>query len=227
MARPLESSATAPAPSRGGVLLDAGAAEIADRCAVTRACAGHPEAFAEVVRRHSSGLRTLCARLLHDGRLGEDLCQETFARAFSQLGSFRGRGSFRHWLYSIAANGCRDFLRAGSRSERPADLSGEELWTARDPEREVGARQSMAALSAALAGLPPGCREAFVLFHLDGLSYEEMSGLTGVRVSALKVRVHRARELLRQRLGEAIDVAGAPSPERRRAGRLWGPTRAR
>jgi RNA polymerase sigma-70 factor (ECF subfamily) len=212
MARPLESSVAVPAPSRGGVPLDAGSAEMADRFAVARACAGHPEAFAEVVRRHASGLQSLCSRILHDGRLGEDLCQETFARAFSQLGTFRGDGSVRHWLYSIAANGCRDFLRAGSRSEWPVDLSGEELWTAQDPEREVGARQSMAALSAALAGLPPGCREAFVLFHLDGLSYEEMSALTGVGVSALKVRVHRARELLRQRLGEAIEVAGDAGP---------------
>jgi RNA polymerase sigma-70 factor (ECF subfamily) len=207
MARPLESSAADPAPSHGGVPLDPGAAEVADRSAVARACAGHPEAFTEVVRRHTSGLRLLCTRLLHDGRLGEDLCQETFARAFSRLDTFRGQGSFRHWLYSIAANGCRDFLRAGSRGERPSGLSGEELWTACDPEREVGARQSMEALVDALALLPKGCRQAFVLFHLEGLSYEEMSELTGVGVSALKVRVHRARELLRHRLGEALEVA--------------------
>jgi RNA polymerase sigma-70 factor (ECF subfamily) len=212
MARPLESPATEPAPPVAGVAPDADATEVADRFAIARACAGHPEAFAEVVRRHASGLQSLCARLLHDGRLGEDLCQEAFARAFSRLGSFRGEGTVQHWLYSIAANGCRDFLRAGCRSERSARLSGEELWTARDPEREVGARQSMEALAAGVAHLPPACREAFVLFHLDGLSYEQMSALTGVGVSALKVRVHRAREMLRRRLGEALEVVDAAGP---------------
>lgn len=211
MARPLERTAADVAPARG-VPLDAGSAELADRSAVARACAGHPEAFAEVVRRHTSGLQSLCSRLLHDGRLGEDLCQEAFARAFSRLDTFRGQGSVRHWLYSIAANGCRDFLRAGGRCERPASLSGDELWTARDPEREVGARQSMEALAAALARLAPACREAFVLFHLDGLSYEQMSALTGVGVSALKVRVHRAREALRRELGEAVEVADLAGP---------------
>jgi RNA polymerase sigma-70 factor (ECF subfamily) len=144
--------------------------------------------------------------------MGEDLTQETFARAFSRLGSFRGQGTVQHWLYSIAANGCRDFLRAGGRSERPANLSGEELWTACDPEREAVARQSVAALVAAVAGLPPACRQAFILFHLEDLSYEQISELTGVGVSALKVRVHRARELLRRRLGEAAEVVSAAGP---------------
>ncbi len=213
MARPLDSlAAETAAPPLAGVALEAEATEVADRCAVARACAGNTEAFGEVVRRHASGVRSLCARLLHDGRLGEDLCQEAFVRALSRLDSFRGEGTVRHWLYSIAANGCRDFLRAGCRSERPASLSGEELWTAWDPEREVGARQSMEALAAGVAHLPPACREAFVLFHLDGLSYEQMSALTGVGVSALKVRVHRARALLRRRLGEALEVPGSAGP---------------
>lgn len=212
MARPLESSAAERTSRADDAAPEAGATEVADRSAVARACSGDPDAFAEIVRRHASGVRMLCTRLVHDGRLGEDLCQDAFVRAFSRLGSFRGEGTVRHWLYRIAANGCRDFLRAGGRFERPAHLSGEELWTARDPEREVGARQSMEALGAAVAGLPPACREAFVLFHLDGLSYEEMSALTGVGVSALKVRVHRAREALRRRLGEALEVADAVGP---------------
>jgi len=217
MARPPESFSAHVAPATGAVLharaaAEAGATERADRKAMARARAGHPEAFAEVVRRHASALHSLCSRIVHDGRLGEDLCQEAFARAFSRLGTFRGQGSVRHWLYSIAANGCRDFLRSGGRFERPADLSGDELWTARDPEREVGARQSMEALAAALAHLAPACREAFVLFHLDGLSYEEISALTGVGVSALKVRVHRAREALRRELGDALEVAGTAGP---------------
>lgn len=180
---------------------------MADRRAVARARAGHPEAFEEVVRRHESGLLSLCSRLVHDGRQGEDLTQEAFARAYSRLGSFRGRSTFRHWLYRIAANGCRDFLKSGGRSERPSDMSGDELWTLRDPERDAVARQSLEALGDAVAGLPPATRNAFVLFYLENLSYEEISEATGVGVSALKVRVHRARALLRRRLGGVLEPA--------------------
>ncbi len=203
IARVLDSPAAATAPR----IRDIAAVEIADRRAVARARAGHREAFEEVVRRHESGLHSLCSRLLRDGRLGEDLTQEAFARAYSRLDSFSGRGSFRHWLYRIAANGCRDFLKSGGRSESPSEMSGDELFTARDPERDAVARQSVEALWEAVAALPPACRNAFVLFYLENLSYEEMSVATGVAVNALKVRVHRARELLRRRL---VGVLEAP-----------------
>jgi len=203
MAQPLESF---PAPTAQ----DAAAAEIADRRAVARARAGHPEAFEEVVRRHAHGLLSLCSRLLNDGPLGEDLAQEAFARAYARLSSFRGQGTFRHWLYRIAANGCRDYLKAGERSEQPCALSGDELRTALDPERDAAARQALVALLDAVAALPPACRSAFVLFHIESLSYEEIARLTGVRVPALKVRVYRARQLLHRRLGERVEALEAP-----------------
>lgn len=189
-----------------GAAVEIAAVEDADRCAVARACAGHPEAFEEIFRRHSSGVRSLCARLLHDGPLGEELTQDTFAKAFSRLATFRGQGTVRHWLYRIAANGCRDVLRSG-RTQNAAAYTGEELWT-RDPERDAVARQSLEALAGAVAGLPPACRQAFLLFHVEDLSYEQISALTGVAVGALKVRVHRARELLRRRLGEMAEAPG-------------------
>jgi RNA polymerase sigma-70 factor (ECF subfamily) len=164
-----------------------------------------------VVRRYESGVLSLCSRLLHDGEMGEDLAQETFTRAYSRLGTFRGRSTFRHWLYRIATNGCRDFLKSGERSESPSDMSGDELWTSRDPERDAVARQSLHALSEAVAGLPPASRKAFVLFYLENRSYEEISETTGVAVNALKVRVHRARQLLRRRLGGMLE-ASSPAP---------------
>ncbi len=200
MARLRDRSAAAPMRRTGAALEIAAAAELADRTAVARACTGHPEAFEEVFRRHARGVRSLCARLLHDGPMGEELTQDTFAKAFSRLDTFRGQGTVRHWLYRIAANGCRDVLRSG-RAHPADDYGSEEQWTW-DPERDAVARQSLQALSVAVGGLPPACRQAFLLFHLEDLSYEQMSALTGVGVGALKVRVHRARELLRRRLAE-------------------------
>ena len=188
----------APLASRPLALLDAG--ERADRRAVARALAGDGEAFGAVVRRHARGLVALCARLVGDARVGEELAQEAFARAFARLSTFRGECSFRHWLYRIAVNGCRDFQKAGGRAEEGARLTGDEPCTGSDPERDAEAREELAALGRALAALPAPYREAFTAFHLDNLSYEEIAAITGVRVNALKVRVHRARLMLRSRL---------------------------
>ncbi len=191
----------APAPDEGGVpdLVD-----LADREAVERTLDGDTEAFAGVVRRHGSGLVAMCARVLRNRHLGEELAQEALARAYSSLGSWRGTGRFRHWLYRIATNCCRDYFKAGARAERPAELDGDELVTARDPEREMAARQLAAALESEVARLPPAYRESFVLFHAENMAYDEIHAITGVSVSALKVRVHRARLMLRRALGDLL-----------------------
>lgn len=180
-------------------------AEVADRDAVERTLAGDTDAFAGVVRRHAGGLVGMCSRMVSDPRLGEELAQEALARAYTRLASFRGDCRFRHWLYRIAVNGCRDWLKAGARAERASDLSGDELVSAVDPERDAAARQAVLALQRALAALPAKYREAFTLFHVENLPYEEIEAATGVRVNALKVRVHRARLMLRERLGDLLD----------------------
>lgn len=178
---------------------------MADLNAVARTLAGDPRAFAGVVRRHGRGLTALCSRTVRDPRLGEELAQEAFARAFASLASFRGDCRFRHWLQRIAVNGCRDFLKAGARAERPSALTGDEVVCDLDPERDAAARQAVSALGDVLAELPAKYREAFTLFHVENLGYEEIEAITGVRTNALKVRVHRARAMLRARLGDLLD----------------------
>lgn len=180
-------------------------AEVADRDAVARTLEGDADAFAGIVRRHARGLVGVCARMLDDARLGEELAQDAFTRAYSNLGSFRGDCQFRHWLYRIAVNACRDFLKAGARAERPHDLTGDELVTDVDPERASAARQAVTALAEAVAALPPKYRVAFTLFHVENMPYEEIEVVTGVKVNALKVRVHRARLMLRERLGDLLE----------------------
>jgi RNA polymerase sigma-70 factor (ECF subfamily) len=179
-------------------------ADAADREAVERTLDGDTEAFAGVVRRHGSRLVAICARVVRDRHVGEELAQEALARCYSNLGAWRGDGRFRDWLYRIGMNCCRDYLKAGARAERPAVLTGDELSTARDPESELGGRQLMAALEAEIARLPPAYRESFVLFHGENLAYDEMHAITGVSVGALKVRVHRARLMLRRALGDLL-----------------------
>lgn len=179
-------------------------ADAADRDAVQRTLDGDREAFAGVVRRHGTGLVALCARVAGDRHLGEELAQEALARAYSSLGSWRRDGRFQHWLYRIAMNCCRDYLKAGARAERPSDLAGDELVSPRDPERDVADRQLAAAVEAEVGRLPPAYREAFLLFHGEHMDYEQIRAITGVSVGALKVRVHRARRMLQRALSRVL-----------------------
>ncbi len=176
--------------------------EAADREAVERTLDGDVEAFAAVVTRHGEGLAGLCARMVGDRHLGEELAQEALARAYTRVGGWRRDCRFRHWLYRIAVNCCRDYLKAGARAEEPAGTGADQVPAPRDPEREVAGRELMGALQAALGRLPSKYREAFVLFHVEGMGYEEIRAITGASVAALKVRVHRARLMLRRALGD-------------------------
>jgi RNA polymerase sigma-70 factor (ECF subfamily) len=175
-------------------------ADAADRDAVERTLDGDREAFSGVVRRHGSGLVAFCARVAGDRHLGEELAQEALARTYSSLGTWRGDGRFRHWLYRIAMNCCRDYLKAGARAERPSLLADDDLVAPRDPERDLADRQLAAVLETEVGRLPPAYREAFVLFHGEHMDYEQIRAVTGVSVGALKVRVHRARRMLRSAL---------------------------
>ena len=167
---------------------------------MARVLEGDTEAFAGAVRRHGGRLVALCARLTGDRGLGEELAQEALARAFAGLGSWRGDGTFRSWLSRVAVNCFRDWRKAGARAERPAELDPSVASSAPDPEREASGRELGAALAAAIGRLPPANREAFILFHVENLPYEEIRAITGVSVNALKVRVHRARQRLLEEL---------------------------
>ncbi len=188
-------AATTPAPGPPFDLSDT-----ADRDAVERVLGGDVEAFAGIVRRHGPRLVGLCARLTGSREVGEELAQESLARAFERLGTWRGDGRFRAWLSRVAVNASRDWRKASARGERPLEAGPLVEANAPDPERRAGDRELAAALEAAIARLPDASREPFVLFHVEHLPYEEIRTITGVSVSALKVRVHRARMRLLEEL---------------------------
>jgi RNA polymerase sigma-70 factor (ECF subfamily) len=198
----ISSSASPPFPGRGDV---AGLSEAADADAAQRVLQGDTDAFATIVRRHGQNLTALCSHIVGSAHLGEELAQESLARAYSRLGSWRGDCAFRHWLRRIAVNCCRDFLKAGARAEKPTQFLDEELVCLKTPESETDNKRIITALNLAIQELPAKYREAFVLFHVENLDYEQIKEITGISVGALKVRVHRARHLLRTALGSMIE----------------------
>lgn len=175
----------------------------ADEGVLTRAAAdGDHEAFRALVDRHYDPALRYAMRMLGRRADAEDAVQDAFVRVYRSLPRYRHQGQFRAWLFRILVNRCRTV--AAGRTRREAVLVPVEELTGSpggEPPRN-GAPFQLAAIERALATLPVSLREAFLLKHVEELTYEEMVDVTGASVSALKMRVSRAREGLRSELQE-------------------------
>jgi RNA polymerase sigma-70 factor (ECF subfamily) len=162
---------------------------------VARILGGDTEAFGLIVRRYETSLLRFAARMLGSDGDAEDAVAESFVRAFRHLASCREPARLRTWLYRIVANRCKSHL-----ARRPrADVSLDDAPPMADPadnEAALERAEQLGLVQRALLQLSPEKRAAFVLKHVEGLSYEEMAAITGERVPTLKMRVHRAREAL-------------------------------
>jgi RNA polymerase sigma-70 factor (ECF subfamily) len=162
---------------------------------VARARSGDLGAFEELYRRHVNGVYALCLRMTADPARAEDHTQETFVRAWQKLASYRGEARFPAWLSRVAINVVRGEWRTRGRREereRPLDESA-----ASPPAPPRGAALD---LERAIAGLPAGAREVFVLHDVEGYRHEEVAGLLDVKPGTSKSQLHRARKLLREAL---------------------------
>jgi RNA polymerase sigma-70 factor, ECF subfamily len=170
---------------------------------VRHALAGRAHAFDELVDRHYDRCLRYAARLLGNRQDAEEACQDAFLRAYRALDSYAESDRFGAWIYRILINRCRSYaVRRRGTMEDSTDNSVLATLTSRyDPDVEqLGLREELAR---AIAMLDLEQREAFVLKHVDDLGYDEMSALTGVGVSALKMRVNRACVRLRELLTDA------------------------
>lgn len=151
------------------------------------------------MRRHYADCYRFAYRMLGERADAEDVVQETFVRAFRGLGGYDDRDRFRAWLLRIASNRCRSF--GSRRAWRSARLR---LYHAlvEPPAVAPSGDITVEDVQRALGGIAPKLREAFLLKHVEGLSYQEMMGVTGASESALKMRVKRACEALERMLGD-------------------------
>lgn len=174
-----------------------------DDVLVRRVLAGDTSAYATLVERYRPTLGRFAVRMLSNQADAEDVLQETFIRAYRSLARCEA-GRFHSWLFGILINRCR--THAAQRARRQHFVSSDE-WTVASAASEPPAAADdewRSALQKALEQLPDEQREAFLLKHVEDLSYEEMQELTGVRIPALKMRVFRAREALRRNLQERV-----------------------
>lgn len=170
---------------------------------IERSRQGDLDCFNQLVERYQRDVYNLCLRMLGDPHAAEDATQEAFISAFKGVGRFRG-GSFRAWLFTIAANASRDRLRTLRR--RPA-VSLDALTVDMDvdcrqpsPEDYAMGRERGEEIARALDALPPEMRLAVILRDIEGLEYEEIARITSSSMGTVKSRISRGRERLRRSL---------------------------
>lgn len=162
-----------------------------------RARSGDDAAFAELVEFFHARCLRYARYMLGDDEDAEEAVQDTFVRVYDHLGQFRPDARFEPWLFRILANRCRT-ARERRRRRESLVVTGELPAVAADTSD--AAQDLMEEVEAALDRLPTEQREAFLLRHVEDLSYEDMAVITGVRLSALRMRVKRACDALRTRL---------------------------
>jgi RNA polymerase sigma-70 factor (ECF subfamily) len=171
-----------------------------DGAVVRRVLGGEVEAFGVLVERYRRAYGRYAVALLRDPDAAADAVQEAFIRAYEGLRTCREPDRFGAWFFRILQNQCRNALARG-RDKETVELGAVEVAGRERADGAVERAELAQALDAALATLTADQREAFVMKHVEGRSYEEMASLIGVGVDALKMRVHRARDALREQLG--------------------------
>lgn len=159
-----------------------------DRTAL-RAARGDRAAFEAVCRELADDVWRYCRALTGDHDLAHDAAQDTFVRAATAIGRFRGDAPVRVWLLAIARRAVADAIRREQRQRRSRPVADVPVGSAPDHAGHVDVQHLIADLEDSL-------RQAFVLTQVIGLSYEEAAAAAGTRVGTIRSRVHRARARL-------------------------------
>ncbi len=175
-----------------------------DSATITRAKLGDIDAFTRIVEAYYARCLRFAASMLRNPDEAEDVVQDAFVRLYRALPRYEERQRFESWLFQILGNCCRtantvavrESIRSSDDERALAQLpAGDRADHRLDNEWSIAVRQ-------ALAEVPEYNREIFVLHYIEGFSYEEIERMTGVKRSALKMRVKRASDFLRGRLGK-------------------------
>jgi RNA polymerase sigma-70 factor, ECF subfamily len=167
---------------------------------VQRACAGDPRAFERLYREHAGRVYGLCLRMTRDVQLAEDCTQDTFINAWRALPRFETRSSLSTWLHRIAVN----VSLAKRRKVSPVEPLPEDTDEIRVEEWALETPVEVEEIESAIGELPDGARDALVLHALYGYSHGEAAQMLGIAEGTCKAQLHRARKLLRERLGVEV-----------------------
>jgi RNA polymerase sigma-70 factor, ECF subfamily len=187
---------------------------------VARSIRGDTDSFNELILRWERPIYVLAYRTIGREEDARDVCQETFLRAFRALPGFRGQAKFSSWLYRIALNLCRDWMRRERRApvlQFPEDVDPIEHAAATEPSESIEdlvARKDLTRIvERAMARLPEEQRTAIVLKEYHGLTFQEIADVVGCPLSTVKTRLYQGLVVLRRELAKdgALGVASAPA----------------
>lgn len=176
---------------------------------------GNEQAFAKLLQRHQDRVYRLALRLLRQTQEAEDAAQEVFLKAYQNAGRFTPTSTVAAWLNRITANHCLNLLRSRNVKKEVSweDMSSpsgskEDFAVLADessnPLNLVTGKECAAQIKQALAGLPENQRQALVLKRFGDFSYQEIGDILGLSASAVDGLIKRARQNLRQVLGEYL-----------------------
>ena len=178
-----------------------------DEDLVSRSRGGDIESFNQLILRWERPIYAFAYRVIGREEDARDVCQDTFLRAFRSLPGFRGQAKFSSWLYQIAMNLCRDWMRRQRRAPTvqmaegadPAELAAEG-GPVESIEDLVARREISAVVEEAMALLPEEQRTAIVLKEYHGMTFQEIATLQGCPLSTVKTRLYQGLTVLRRLL---------------------------
>ena len=181
-----------------------------DRCDAARVLAGESAAFEGIVRRWQAPLINLAYRFCRDRARAEEMAQEAFLRAYRNLASWRQESAFSTWLFALATNlYCSQIRRVP-----PVTLPFDEVHEPSDPhciDIALEQRHERAAVRAAVGSLPPKYREVLTLYYFHELDVPATAASLSLPEGTVKVRLFRARSMLREKLKPVMQRAAQPS----------------
>jgi RNA polymerase sigma-70 factor (ECF subfamily) len=174
-----------------------------DRSLLDRVRAGDTGGAGELFERYAPALLRFTDRLLSDRSAAEEVTQEVFVKVISRAHQYDGRAEVSSWLFAIAANACRDRRRRDRRATVvPLEAVAEPVHKGEGIESLLSQRERREAVRRALSALSNEQREALVLARYHGLPYAEIASVLGISVGAVKTRIFRAVEALKNHFSE-------------------------
>jgi RNA polymerase sigma-70 factor (ECF subfamily) len=178
-----------------------------DEDLVARSRGGDVDSFNQLILRWERPIYALAYRVIGREEDARDVCQDTFLRAFRALPGFKGEAKFSSWIYRIALNLCRDWIRRQRRTpvvQMPEDAEAVERIALRDPvesiEDLVARKELSAVVAEAMAVLPEEQRTAIILKEYHGMTFQEIAELQGCPLSTVKTRLYQGLTVLRRNL---------------------------
>jgi RNA polymerase sigma-70 factor, ECF subfamily len=160
----------------------------------------NPE-ISELIDHYGKHLINLAYTYCKDWSLSEDIVQEVFISAYKNIDTFKGRSSYKTWLYAITINKSKDFLRKPFMKEPFFQRMKSKVKPVHpNPEEHVIQKEGQHGLAAEVMSLPIKYREVIILYYYDDLSTKEVAGLLNIPLSTAKTRIQRGRQVLRKQL---------------------------